>query len=57
MRAVERLFASGDEDQGEVWGGCVLGKEIGEGFELREEAFSYSTSTCCRVRNLRLKAG
>lgn len=57
MRAVERLFASGDEDEGEFWGGCVLGKAIGEGFELREEAFSYSSSTCCLVRNLLLKAG
>ena len=57
MRAVERLFASGDEDEGEFWGRCVLGKAIGEGFELREEAFSYSSSTCRLVRNLLLKAG
>jgi hypothetical protein len=43
--AVDGLFASGDEDEGEFWGGWVLGKAGGEGFELREEAFAYSSGT------------
>ena len=46
MWAVKRLFASGDEDEGEFRKGGVFGKAIGEAFELREEAFSYSSSSC-----------
>lgn len=50
MWVVERLFASGDEDKRELGGRGVLGEAIGEGFELGEEAFPYSSGTCFGVR-------
>jgi hypothetical protein len=52
MWAIERLFTSRDEQEGEFWGVRVLGKAGGEGFELREEAFAYSSSAWSVVRNL-----